>query len=496
MIKLLWTILIALPVFLWWALSTTGNAILGARDAVRNFGLWLNKPAQTHGQAQFADWKLLKKTAHAKPDGWYIGLQEGKKVYTDSEACVIGIAPRRTGKSNAAKAMLRAQAARGRKPDVIVFDPHGDLRPAIIETYQAMGYETQFLNFTDPMNSDQHNPISYVSGNPMFQALDCNQIVKLIMEQKKGDHEHFTNFPRLVIAGIIAYKQRTDPANATMASIVKLMVASQADRAKLFDDMAKNGGPIEVAGVTAFRDAGEKERGSFGTTMAWKLQAWMWENFIQVTSGSGFTWEGNYLNPEPVLTVITTGGSDLQGAAARLIIGNAINTRVKMWPTVVATHRGSGRPRFPKELKILLDEPRLLGNCEAVVTAVTETGKMDVSLCMWMLGMRDLYDIYPSASVIANSSNLIVFGGGTEMSTYEDVSRMVGDKTIANKAFSHSDNGSSQSWSEQALRVIKPDQLRMLPADELVVVASQLSMRLKKTTRIVDRRGEKVLVYL
>ncbi|MBZ9674568.1 type IV secretory system conjugative DNA transfer family protein [Mesorhizobium sp. ES1-1] len=461
-------------------------------------GYWglRNKTAPTHGNAELASWKQLKNTNHAKPDGWLMGLLDGHRVYTDAEACVIGVAPRRTGKSNMGKAQLLAQAKRDSKPDVVCFDPHGDLRPAVLRTFINQGYRTLFLNFEQPMQSDHHNPLSFVRAHPFHQGKDADQIMKLIMAAEKGANEHFTNFPRVVMAGVIAYMLRTNPTNAKLHSVVEMMIADDKNRAVMFDDMILNGGPLEKAAVVAYRNAGERERGSFGTTMTWKLGIWLRPGFIHVTGTDGFTWEDVFLDPRPVVVFVTTGGSDIEGAAARLILGNAINTRIQMWPHFVATHTGDGQPHFPKELRILVDETRLLGNCAAIVTAVTETGKMGVSLMMWVLGMRDIFDIYPEASVITNSCNAVIFGGGTEMSTYEDFSKAIGEKTIANPARSESDNGSSQSESDQARRVRKADELRRMPTDELAAVMGVTSIQPKKPFKIVGEGKQRRLVFL
>ncbi|WP_181174569.1 type IV secretory system conjugative DNA transfer family protein [Mesorhizobium sp. B2-3-10] len=482
---------------LYWVLTEFLNLLLDGGKTIGMYWGLGNKKRGIHGDAKFQSWKDLKKTNHAKPDGWYVGLVDGRRVFTDNEACAIGVAPRRTGKSNMGKAQILAQAVRKVKPDLVVFDPHGDLRPATLSRLRAEGYKDYFLNFEDPLKSDHHNPISFVRTNPFHQAKDCDQVMKLVMTpDKKSDHEHFTDFPRLVMAGLIAYQQRKNLPEAKIHKVVDLMIADEKSRAAVFDDMVKNGGVVERAAVTAFRNAGDKERGSFGTTMARKLGIWLRPGFVHITGQDGFTWHDVFLDPQPVVVFITTGGSDIEGAAARLILGNAINTRLQLWPDVVANHSGAGQPRFPKELKVLVDETRLLGNCAAIVTAITETGKMGVSLMMWVLGLRDIFDIYPEASVVVNSCNALIFGGGMEMSTYEDFSRRIGDYTIDNPGHSQSEHGESQSASAQARRRQKADELANMPNTKLVAIMGNVSVQPDKPFRIVGKGDNARLEFL
>jgi type IV secretory pathway TraG/TraD family ATPase VirD4 len=111
---------------------------------------------------------------------------------------------------------------------------------------------------------------------------------------------------------------------------------------------------------------------------------------------------------------------------------------------------------------------------------------------MWILGLDDLDSIYPEAAVIKNSSNFIVFGGGTEMGSYEAISRMIGDKTIENKAVSEGKHGASLSKSEQAQRMAKPEWLRTLPKDELVAILGPVAIHGKKPNKFKD--GELILL--
>lgn len=69
-----------------------------------------------------------------------------------------------------------------------------------------------------------------------------------------------------------------------------------------------------------------------------------------------------------------------EGAAARLILGNATNTRRYM--------SNEDGVRCKRDLRILVDEAVTLGNCQAIVDATNELGKAGVFLMLWFLSMR------------------------------------------------------------------------------------------------------------
>ncbi|MBY5594088.1 type IV secretory system conjugative DNA transfer family protein [Rhizobium leguminosarum] len=480
-------VILILPAkLLWWfTVSVWLNICDAMALPIYAYRKMRDKSTPTHGDAAFATLKTLRDRGHLKQDGWLIGIVEKKRVYTAAEACVLGAAPRRTGKSLMASAQLRDLAERERKADIVVVDPHGDLRRMTEAYFVEKGFQTRTIDFTRPQASEKYNVTSVMRPLSKFNFdRDIDQFLKLVMpDDKKSSNDHFPAFARIMMAGATSYMMRTEAGTVTLSQVVERLTGNIQQRNEMFSAMRAAGNAVERLAMNAFEEASSKERGSFSTTLARKLNIWLRESFRHITSEGEWTWEDVFLSEAPTVTYIKAGAGADEGAAARLILGNAINTRGYMWDDLQNSYTGRGRPKFPRELRILVDEARLIGNCSAIVDAVTQLGKADVTVILWFLAMRDVYDIYPEASVITNSCNTIAFGGGTEMSFYEDFSRTLGDRTIENPGYSEGEHGTSQSANEQARRLMKADELQRMDRTKLAAILGDLSIFADKPAR-------------
>lgn len=465
------------------------SAVIGSRNMVGAVRSFLRKRKPTHGDADFADAKKLKALGHFKPDGWLVGVKDGKCLYTQSEACAIGMAPRRSGKSQTAIAQLKEIAHRGKKDDVIVGDAAGDLLATTREDFERAGYDVKVLNFVDPTHSDTYDPIGVLRPY-MVNVFDreIDQLCHLLMPDDTNTSEgHFQEFARILLSGTIEYLIETRPKESTLYRVVEILTTDAAARKEMFAEMRKSPDPLIRQAVTAYDEAGERERGSFSTTMARKLKVWLRRSIKTITQTGmvnedeslirGWTWEEVFRGDRPTVVFIRTGLGTDEGSAARLILGNAINTRRYMWNEDQRTPE--------RDLRILIDEAVTIGNCQAIVDATNELGKAGVRVMLWFLSMRDVFQTYPNAKTLINNSDLIVFGGGKEMDYYEDVSRMIGEKTIDNKGRSESSHGASKSSSEQARRVSKADELRRMASNEMAVVMGSVAVQCFKPFKVI-----------
>lgn len=467
----------------------------------KGFKKWRQKVKPTHGDADFASDDALKAGGHLKAEGWLVGVIERpgrffpwrkyrQRVFTSREGCAIGMAPRRTGKTQTAIAQLLELASRKDRADVLIVDPAGDIHAATEFEYIAAGYRVLTLNFIDPRGSETYDPVGYLRPYMVYDFdRQVDQLCQLIMPDDAATREaHFQEFGRILLAGTLAYLVKQKPEDATLFRAVELLTTDAKARNSMFTSMRSSPDPIVRQAVNAFDEAGDKERGSFSTTMTRKLKVWLRQSVKSLTATGeiddngdivrGWTWDSIFRGDEPTVVYIRTGLGTDEGAAARLILGNAINTRRYMF--------NEGMTHFPRDLRILVDEAVTIGNCQAIIDATNELGKAGVRVMLWYLSTRDVYQAFPNAKTLVNNSDILIFGGGKEMDAYEDFSRMIGEKTIENRGYSQSRQGESQSASEQARRVVKADELRRMPFYEMVAVLGNNAGKFRKPFTIIN----------
>jgi len=459
------------------------------------------KELTTHGDANWAAVKELRANGHLDALGWFCAslLRQGRfwrwmpvawrrmRVFTHRDASLLLIAPKGRGKSQSIIAAIREQASRTVQPDLVIGDPAGDIEAGTRETLRQAGYSIIRIDLIKPPTGQTYDVLNILRPLSLFDFdRDVDQLCQLILPDDVNTREsHFQEFSRILLAGTITYMLNKRPNETTLYRVVEVLTTDAKERRLMFDDMKKDGSSLVRQAVNAYEEAGDREKGSFSTTMTRKLKVWLRESVKHVTQTSkmlpngdidrGWTWEDVYESEFPVVVYIKTGLGTDEGAVARLIMGNAVNTRRRMW-----NHIGNEGKPFPKPLRVIADEARTIGNCNAFMDANNELRKAGVSTLLSYISLRDVRNIFPEADTLIAGSDIVVFGGSNEMAFYEEVSKILGDKTIESGSKSESAHGNSKGASEQAIRLGKSDQLRRLRYEECVVVLDILALRALK----------------
>jgi type IV secretory pathway TraG/TraD family ATPase VirD4 len=250
-------------------------------------------------------------------------------------------------------------------------------------------------------------------------------------------------------------------------------------RMKVFKD------PAATRALAIFEKMGTSNEGvSMLSTALRKVEPWSMAAIKEVArhkptnpadKSRGWTFEMMFANPAPVAMFIRTGLGTGGAEFSRLIYGNAINTVRRQW-------NHTGKP-LQRPLRIIVDEARTVGNCNAFMDANNELGKAGVTLFLCFLSIKDVRDTYPQADTLLNGCDWVVFGGGKELTYYKEVSELMGDRTASSQGQSESDSGESRSRHEIARRLMKPDELRTLPYEKCIAVAGDAVVKLDKPFR-------------
>jgi type IV secretory pathway TraG/TraD family ATPase VirD4 len=437
------------------------------------------KGLDTHGSAKWATAKELK--PFFAPVGWYVARYEGKRVYTGAERNVLLCAPPGQGKTQTLIATLLDLAERG-QTDILVNDPAGDIENATRAAYEAKGYRVWCINIADPPRTNiRYNPLSFLQPELHFDyERDVQTLANLILpDDVHSKEEHFQNFARMMLVAAII-KGNMGEESLTLYDVVNVL-SDPAQMRRYFESGIPSDSLLVRQAYKAFEAAGDKEKGSFITTLARKLTGWgqkAMRYLLQDDPEHPWTWEDIYKDSKPTIIFLRAGLGTNEGAVSRLILGNAINTRRRMW------NKGE---KFNRPLKIVVDEALTIGNCAAIQDAVNELRKAGVNLFMCWLSLQSVKDTLNQAETIINACELIVFGGGRDMRLYKEVSDLMGDKTIESGSRNENEHGESKGASEQARKLIKPDELRALPNTELAMTIGPLNVRANKPYQITKK---------
>jgi type IV secretion system protein VirD4 len=482
--RLLWNILwapvlilayIIMPV-VWWMVAGVYGAIRGE--------LVKPKPSNTHGNASFATDKELQKAGNLSPGGFMLGVTKSKKrVYTDPEKSALMFAGPGQGKSQTIIAGIMALSPKQVLPHMLVGDAAGEIYAKTASHFQALGYLIGFIDISNPDNGMKCDILAALDkGSHQFeQDLDDLGFL-LVTPEPETKQPHFVEFSREVVIAAIRLNVLHEGNTKTLPEIISELLneKKRAELAKRLDviDDEKAVDPVK----TFIEMAAKPEGTSMRTTMTRKLSPWRKDNVHKLSlfgedmygrRNRGWTFSQVYRNEKPVVIFVRQGLAGNTGDVARAVYGNAINAVKKQWDN-------TGLP-LNRPLKVIIDEPKKVGYCKAVVDAHNELRKAKVTTLMPFLSLSSLYETYnKDAETLFNGSDIVLFGATKEMELLQRMSKLVGDYTVESRSMSESDHGESRSRNEQARAVIKPDEImRMDEPEALMIVGNRATRGLK-----------------
>lgn len=314
---------------------------------------------------------------------WHLWQQT---VFSDPESCIIMVGQRGAGKSLTMGASLHH--ARG--DTLIVFDPPSQPMERHADALRQRGYSLVHIDLDNPLSGVAFDPMALLKGSTRYTfERDVNTIARLVVGEVEGNEEsagqHFAEMSVYLIAGVIAHLWNHDRDGCTLAEVANILSVGGARRRRsAFERMAAEASnSLTRAAVNAFEEAGDRERGSFATTLMRKLKPWTQATSVDLCRrDANWTWEAIFTHTAPSAVFITggVGAREATSPPTRMIVGQAAATLSRLYNE---TRKPLARP-----VKLLLDEKDNLGACSPLINIVTELRKQRVTafLCVQSAG--------------------------------------------------------------------------------------------------------------
>lgn len=446
------------------------------------------------GDAHFADENELKKSGRFEPEGWLVcKTGKGSLVFGDKQASLIVLAQKGLGKTllvianiyalRLRKPQKRIAEVQGNKveilqrvlPNRIIYDPKGTVLAATESVLHELGVKVFLIDMTDP----DHTPMRFPAfcNIRMSDIYDVDRQIEGIAQllcpaaTTNKSNEHFENYPWIMMAGIIKYMMKASGGTCTLYDCVSTLVDPE-KRDKTFKLMKTMSSDLLVKGaVDVWESVGDKEKGSFISTNFRKLRVWLRASTVRITSAMpgeeasiNWNWENVIDSEEPVFIFIKSGLGTDEGEVVRLIMGSCIMAVMRRW-------NQTGKP-LTRPFDLIIDEPKSLGFCHAVMLVNRELREAGMTLFMPWLSFADLKDAYPYPhyETLLSGSDLIVFGNSNDMDGYSMFKKALGKTRYMSKGESESDAGTSKSQHETEIDLMSESKLASMPFDKCAAV--------------------------
>jgi type IV secretory pathway TraG/TraD family ATPase VirD4 len=443
---------------------------------------WLRRSKRTtHGDAEFADKKTLKKNGNLTPGGFSVGyyVSRWKKhvVYAHREASVIMLGQRGAGKSMTIRHALELENG----ADVVVVDPKGEHYEATAQGFRDKGYGIILVDCT-AATSTGYDPLSFFQ-HSVARSLDIDTFVQLAIQDTDNQTsagQHFLDLSRNTLGAAISVEVFNWKSGKSLSDIcINIAGLWKEQRDKYLKDVHKDGDPITKSSMNALFEAADREKGSIFTTISRKYRPWM-DSTVRniVMPAQSWCWEDVILNQQRYAVFIITGHGDssvMNKHFARLMVGLAVASVQRLY--------NKTRQGCVKGLRIYADEAALLGECTPLVSVITQLRSANVNAFMAFQSQGQIRDLYgkENGNTLMSNCDWIITGGMKDIGIYKEVEALAGDRTILAKSESSGKFGKSGSEHEAPLRILKADQIFRLPYNETICLLGNTVARLEKT---------------
>jgi len=466
-------------------------AIFGALAVICTIGglvLSFPKALNSHGSAKWADHPRMKRLGYLKKHKDILGAVFAKTTdprktglyFTNAEQphCLVS-APTRAGKgvSVVIPTLLTFDGS------IIALDVKGELFDLTSRARRNKGDRVyKFSPLAEDGRTHCYNPLDEILASPAERRFtEARRLAaNLIVAKNKGAESFIDGSRDLFAAGIMAVIERETPSIGAIYDLFsqpvektelfsKLAEETNSREAKsIFNNMAANDLKIITSYTSILDDGG--------------LKLWADALIRAATSKSDFDITTLRKDPASIFLVVNPNDLGTLAPLMRLMFQQIVSTLQANLPTKDEVF----------EVLFLLDEFKSLGQLATIETAITTIAGFGGRFLFVVQSLANISDLYGKGGKenILGNSGVQAFMATTDTETPEYLSRAIGDFTRKSRSKSWSTReltGSSIQEREEGSRLIRPEEIRLLPDDEIpILVKGQSPLKLKKVRYYED----------
>lgn len=412
----------------------------------------------------------------------------GSKIYIDDSPVnnlIIGMT--RSGKGETfVFPTIDIYSRAKEKSSMIINDPKGELVSASYDTLKERGYDIQVLNLVEPMRSMSYNPLqiiidAYKSEEYSKAQSLCNTLTFSLYDDPSAKDKFWQlsaqSLVNAIILAIVHDKLETKEEEKITLYTVANFLSELGGRYYKEGDVEKN----ELDEFFQIRNANDiakmqyatsnfakgNTRGSIFATAMSKLQIFTFEEIGKMTSKSSYNLEDVGFGEKPVAIFMTTPDYD----ASNHVIASIFVRQ--LYYILARTSSLSDGQKCKREVVFLLDEFGNMPPIEGMANIITVCLGRNIRFNMIIQAYSQLKKLYgeDDKTIIGNCGNQIYILTN-DLSTAEQFSKLVGNKTISTKSRSGKSFSMDKSKNESVDKreLLTPNELFSLKEGESVVV--------------------------
>lgn len=454
-------------------------AICGAAGAVPALGfvvaLLMPVRRRLHGDARFARRQEVKNAGLLGDRGLILGKLGNRYLMLPGQQGAICSAPPRSGKGAGLV-----------QPNMMSWDGSVVLLDVRQESFRiTSGFRSKFsaVYLFNPVAEDgktmQWNPLSYVRDDPVLRIDDLQKIAGMLSPDPADSDSFWTASCRSLFLGLALYVFETPGLPKTFGEIVRQIMNGSEESAgahweKIIAERAQSDNPLSSVCVSALSDfinTSANTQSSIRKTFTAKLELWLSPLVDAATSDNSFDLRD--LRKKKISVYVGVRPADLERLQLilNLFFQQIIDLNTSEMP--------EDNPVLKHQLLLLMDEFTAVGRMPIFAKSISFLGGYNVRPFIIVQGMSQLRSTYGAdvAETIQTCCAAMIVYAPKEQKYANEVSEMLGDTTVKTKSKSTKPlqtNGSSFTESEQSRRLLKPQEVKEIGAENEIIFLENL----------------------
>lgn len=440
--------------------------------------LWLffiYEPEKLHGDAKWASIREIRKARLLDDKGIILGRRGRSYLRFGGSEHVLLEAPTRSGKGVGVVIPNLLEW-----PDsVVVLDVKQENWEKTAAHRRAEGQDVLLF---DPLDTKgrtaRFNPLAYIDRGDEIEVIDeLQKIAAMLFPAPTSGESFWADSARTAFIGVAAYVAATPLRPFTFGEIYRQITAGNPQKRfpAIITKRENEGNPLSAPCVSALTDWTASSDNTFTgirQSVTAKLNLWLNPYVDAATSESDFDFR-DFRN-ERISLYLGVSPDNIERVADlyNLLFQQLIDLNVRELPS---------ETKNSVQLLVLLDEFARLGRASVIASGFSYVAGYGIRLMPVIQSRSQLRDVYGrdvTDEIVANCGAEIIFTP-KELQVAKEVSERLGNKTVKSTSHSRKTMGGfgdgSSSTSDQRRALMLPQELMLLPAEDLIVLRSGIS---------------------
>lgn len=372
---------------------------------------------------------------------------------------------------------------------MVVTDPKGELLRKTGGLLEREGYEVRVFDLINPETSFCYNPFAYVRDDKDVLKLINNLIRNTTPKGAQSSDPFWEKSETALLQALMLYLLHEAPPEEQNFSMIMEMLGSaqvkeddeeyQSPLDILFERLEmRNPESIAVKQYAIYKQAAGKTAKSILVTASVRLAAFIFPQYAAMMQTDEMDFASLGERKRAIFCIIPVNDGSMNYLVSMLL------TQCFQQLYLRSDERYNGR--LPVPVRVIQDEWANVAQPDSYPKVLATCRSYNIGINIIVQNIHSIKALYKDEweTVIGNCDTLLFLGGGNEPTSLEFISKLLGKETVHTRTRGQTkgrSGSSSVNFQQTGRDLMTPDEIRMLPSDDaLLLIRGEKPVRDKK----------------